>query len=140
MTERRKLAGRKMLNCRWEERVEEGKLEWFSFREQEFRSEVVMKKIKRAALQLPWNLEILITCKNYALTSSSFSFFSMGVNIIERENFPVRSKWILTTIYCIFSAILSLKIFFPPSDEKCWLREIKNKFDIRFYIFMSNRI
>lgn len=49
MTERRKLAGRKMLNCRWEE----GKLEWFSFREQEFRSEVVMKKIKRAALQLP---------------------------------------------------------------------------------------
>lgn len=140
MTERRKLAGRKMLNCRWEERVEEGKLEWFSFREQEFRSEVVMKKIKRAALQLPWNLEILITCKNYALTSSSFSFFSMGDNIIERENFPVRSKWILTTIYCIFSAILSVKIFFPLSDEKCWLREIKNKFDIRFYIFMSNRI
>lgn len=53
MTERRKLAGRKMLNCRREGRKEGDKLEWFSFREQEFRSEVVMKKIKRAALQLP---------------------------------------------------------------------------------------
>lgn len=115
MTERRKLAGRKMLNCR-RGGGEGGKLEWFSFREQEFPSEVVMKKIKRAALQLPWNLEILITCKNFLFFF--FSFLFMGVNIIERENSPLQSRWILTTIYCIFSTILPRNTSVFPSQMK----------------------